>query len=81
MRSVSEADDSYAGAQAQCQSCVIEAACRIRIAAQVYGPGHPRFPREWVIGPRGASCTDYQPPRLVGTGRIEDAAQPELFPS
>lgn len=62
-----------------CGSCAGRKGCAVEGPARVYWPEHPQFPSEWAHDGEAWRCAVYQPPRLVGTGRIDDPAQVELF--
>jgi len=62
-----------------CGSCAARKSCAIEAAARVYWPEHAHFPVEWRDEGQGWRCDAYQAPRLIGTGRIDDPAQVEMF--
>lgn len=62
-----------------CGSCADRKGCAIEGAAKVFWPEHPHFPAAWRDEGHGWRCGAYLPPRLVGTGRIDDPAQVEMF--
>ncbi|WP_459676171.1 hypothetical protein [Acidisoma sp. 7E03] len=64
-----------------CGTCAARRGCAVEGAARVYWPEHPHFPAAWQEREGSWRRAAYQPPRLIGAGRIDDPTQIEMFPA
>lgn len=64
-----------------CGTCAARRGCAVEGAARIYWPEHTHFPAAWQEREGSWRCAAYQPPRLIGAGRIDDPTQVEMFPA
>lgn len=66
-----------------CERCTRDAdedkPCMIQGNALAFGIDDPDYPKEWVIGPQGPTCTAFTTEPVSEPNTIDDARQTPLF--